>query len=141
MNESCPLDDIVYASAHQPGRVYAMIHDANYCEDVTRFHTIGCSAQTRLTAARSKFRARCTRLSRPDSLKAIRLTSWPDKMGFTGAEQGQLLPLWSANELYDKQNDEDFGKLRLPFERHPHRLLLRLLAGASLTTGAGHCHQ
>ena len=38
---------IVYAAAHQPGRVYAQICDANSLEDAKRFHTIGCSAQTR----------------------------------------------------------------------------------------------
>ena len=46
-NESSPYNDIVYAAAHQPGRVYAQICDANILEDVKRFHTIGCSAQTR----------------------------------------------------------------------------------------------
>ena len=46
-NESCPYNDIVYAAAHQPGRVYAQICDANILEDAKRFHTIGCSAQTR----------------------------------------------------------------------------------------------
>ena len=46
-NESSPYNDIVYAAAHQPGRVYAQICDANILEDAKRFHTIGCSAQTR----------------------------------------------------------------------------------------------
>ena len=46
-NESSPYNDIVYAAAHQPGRVYAQICDANVLEDAKRFHTIGCSAQTR----------------------------------------------------------------------------------------------
>ena len=46
-NESCPYNDIVYAAAHQPGRVYAQISDANMLEDAKRFHTIGCSAGTR----------------------------------------------------------------------------------------------
>ena len=46
-NESCPYNDIIYAAAHQPGRVYAQICDANILEDAKRFHTIGCSAQTR----------------------------------------------------------------------------------------------
>ena len=45
-NESSPYNDIVYAAAHQPGRVYAQICDANVLEDAKRFHTIGCSAQT-----------------------------------------------------------------------------------------------
>ena len=50
-NESSPYNDIVYAAAHQPGRVYAQICDANILEDVKRFHTIGCSAQTRNAGA------------------------------------------------------------------------------------------
>ena len=48
MNESQEYDNASHASFQQPGHVYAMIHDANYFEDVTRFHTIGCSAITRL---------------------------------------------------------------------------------------------
>ena len=50
-NESSPYNDIVYAAAHQPGRVYAQICDANVLEDAKRFHTIGCSAQTRNAGA------------------------------------------------------------------------------------------
>ena len=50
-NESSPYNDIVYAAAHQPGRVYAQICDANILEDAKRFHTIGCSAQTRNAGA------------------------------------------------------------------------------------------
>ena len=38
-NESCPYNDIVYAAAHQPGRVYAQIHDANFAEDMQSVST------------------------------------------------------------------------------------------------------
>ena len=53
-NESCPYNDIVYAAAHQPGRVYAQISDANMLEDAKRFHTIGCSAGTRKNTMEKK---------------------------------------------------------------------------------------
>lgn len=110
-NESCPYNDIVYAAAHQPGRVYAQIHDANFAEDVKRFHTIGCSAQTRnlgegyvlgkmeeAEAAGAFFRA--------DTLEEL-----ADKLGFAGeAKETFLATVERYNELYDAQEDADFGK-------------------------------
>lgn len=110
-NESCPYNDIVYAAAHQPGRVYAQIHDANFAEDVKRFHTIGCSAQTRnlgegyvlgkmeeAEAAGAFFRA--------DTLEEL-----ADKLGFVGeAKETFLATVERYNELYDAQEDTDFGK-------------------------------
>ena len=76
-NESSPYNDIVYAAAHQPGRVYAQICDANILEDAKRFHTIGCSAQTRNGGENVQFRVRWTRRSRPvHCSSAIRWTSW-----------------------------------------------------------------
>lgn len=110
-NESCPYNDIVYAAAHQPGRVYAQIHDANFIEDVKRFHTIGCSAQTRnlgegyvlgkmeeAEAAGAFFRA--------DTLEEL-----ADKLGFAGeAKETFLATVERYNELYDAQEDTDFGK-------------------------------
>ena len=110
-NESCPYNDIVYAAAHQPGRVYAQIHDANFAEDVKRFHTIGCSAQTRnlgegyvlgkmeeAEAAGAFFRA--------DTLEEL-----ADKLGFAGeAKETFLATVERYNELYDAQEDTDFGK-------------------------------
>ena len=46
-NESGPYNDMVYAAAQQPGHVYASILAADWADQVDRFHTIGCSAQTR----------------------------------------------------------------------------------------------
>ena len=110
-NESCPYNDIVHAAAHQPGRVYAQIHDADFAEDVKRFHTIGCSAQTRnlgegyvlgkmeeAEAAGAFFRA--------DTLEEL-----ADKLGFAGeAKETFLATVERYNELYDAQEDTDFGK-------------------------------
>ena len=109
-NESCPYNDIVYAAAHQPGRVYAQIHDANFAEDIERFHTIGCSAMSRnmpqmVTSSMEKH------IEAGLMFKCDTLDELADKMGFTGASKDTFLATVERyNELYDKQNDEDFGK-------------------------------
>ena len=109
-NESCPYNDIVYAASHQPGRVYAQIHDANFAEDIERFHTIGCSAMSRnmpqmVTSTMEKH------IEAGLMFKCDTLDELADKMGFTGAAKETFLATVERyNELYDKQNDEDFGK-------------------------------
>ena len=109
-NESCPYNDIVYAASHQPGRVYAQIHDANFAEDIERFHTIGCSAMSRnmpqmVTSTMEKH------IEAGLMFKCDTLDELADKMGFTGdAKDTFLATVERYNELYDKQNDEDFGK-------------------------------
>ena len=110
-NESCPYNDIVYAAAHQPGRVYAQICDANILEDAKRFHTIGCSAQTR-NLGEDYFAQQVENGEKEGCFfKADTLEELADKMGFTGAAKDTFLATVERyNELYDKQNDEDFGK-------------------------------
>ena len=109
-NESCPYNDIVYAAAHQPGRVYAQICDANILEDAKRFHTIGCSAMSRnmpqmVTSSMEKH------IEAGLMFKCDTLDELADKMGFTGADKDNFVATVARyNELYDKQNDEDFGK-------------------------------
>ena len=110
-NESSPYNDIVYAAAHQPGRVYAQIFDANVMEDVKRFHTIGCSAQTRnagegyvMGQIENAEKEGC--MFRADSVEEL-----ADKLGFTGeAKETFLKTIERYNELYDAQEDTDFGK-------------------------------
>ena len=110
-NESSPYNDIVYAAAHQPGRVYAQIHDDNWYEDVQRFHTIGCSAQTRnggpdyvLPKMEEAEAAGC--FFRADTIEEL-----ADKLGFTGEDKDTFLATVERyNELYDAQEDTDFGK-------------------------------
>ena len=110
-NESCPYNDIVYAAAHQPGRVYAQICDANILEDAKRFHTIGCSAQTR-NGGEKYIQGKMDEAIEAGALfKCDTLEELADKMGFTGAAKDTFLATVERyNELYDKQNDEDFGK-------------------------------
>ena len=110
-NESSPYNDIVYAAAHQPGRVYAQICDANILEDAKRFHTIGCSAQTR-NAGEAYVQGKMDEAIAAGALfKCDTLEELADKLGFTGeAKDTFLATVDRYNELYDKQNDEDFGK-------------------------------
>lgn len=110
-NESCPYNDIVYAAAHQPGRVYAQIHDDNWLEDVKRFHTIGCSAQTR-NSGEGYVLGKMEEAEKAGAFfKADTLEELADKLGFTGeAKQTFLATVERYNELYDAQEDTDFGK-------------------------------
>ena len=110
-NESSPYNDIVYAAAHQPGRVYAQICDANVLEDAKRFHTIGCSAQTRNAGAEYIQKQMDNAEKEGVFFKADTIEELADKLGFTGeAKDTFLATVERYNELYDKQNDEDFGK-------------------------------
>ena len=110
-NESSPYNDIVYAAAHQPGRVYAQICDANILEDTKRFHTIGCSAQTR-NGGEKYFQGKVDEAVAAGTLFVCdTIEELADKLGFTGeAKDTFLATVERYNELYDKQNDEDFGK-------------------------------
>ena len=102
-NESCPYNDIVYAAAHQPGRVYAQICDANILEDAKRFHTIGCSAQTR-NGGEKYIQGKMDEAIEAGALfKCDTLDELADKMGFTGAAKDTFLATVERyNELYDK---------------------------------------
>ena len=110
-NESSPYNDIVYAAAHQPGRVYAQICDANILEDAKRFHTIGCSAQTR-AGGEKYFQSKVDEAVAAGTLFVCdTIEELADKLGFTGeAKDTFLATVDRYNELYDKQEDEDFGK-------------------------------
>ena len=110
-NESSPYNDIVYAAAHQPGRVYAQICDANVLEDAKRFHTIGCSAQTR-AGGEKYFQGKVDEAVAAGTLFVCdTIEELADKLDFTGeAKDTFLATVDRYNELYDKQNDEDFGK-------------------------------
>ena len=110
-NESSPYNDIVYAAAHQPGRVYAQICDANILEDVKRFHTIGCSAQTR-NMGMDYIQGKMDEAEAVGAFfKADTIEELAEKLGFTGEAKATFLATVERyNELYDQQNDEDFGK-------------------------------
>ena len=109
-NESSPYNDISYASAHQPGHVYAVIHDANVVEDVARFHTIGCSAMSR-ASGQGLLKTIEAQVEAGLVFKADTVEELADKLGYTGeAKETFLASIERYNELYDAQEDTDFGK-------------------------------
>lgn len=107
-NESGTYDMMSYAAASLPGGVYCSVFDANMPEDVVRFHTLGCSASTRKNPQGQLKNFD----DNPDfCFKADTLEELADKLGFTGEDKATFLATCKRyNELYDAQNDVDFGK-------------------------------
>ena len=99
-NESCPYNDIVYAAAHQPGRVYAQICDANMLEDAKRFHTIDCSAQTRNGGEKYIQGKMDEAIEAGVLFKCDTLDELADKMGFTGAANLCAGRVWRASTVW-----------------------------------------
>lgn len=142
-NESAPYNDICHAASRQKGGVYCQVFDSSILEDVQRFNTLGCSAQTRKMGEA---------LMAPNGYvdkqiqaglvkKADTLPELADMLGFEGqAKETFLKTVERYNELYDKQLDEDFGKpaYRLSaLRKAPYYGLW--LGGSLLTTIDGLC--
>ena len=107
-NESGTYDMMSYAAANQPGHVYCEVFDDNMPEDVVRFHTLGCSAAVRKDPQRflSEFDEENNFCFKADTLEEL-----ADKLGFTGEDKTNFLNTCARyNELYDNQEDVDFGK-------------------------------
>jgi uncharacterized protein with FMN-binding domain len=133
-NESSPYNDISYAAAHQPGHVYAQIMDANWKEDVKRFHTIGCSAQTRNDTDRME---KLIDGYVEDGLimKADTLEDLADQLGFKDEDKENFLNTVNRyNELADKGDDEDFGKMSVRLSHLNTAPYYGCWLGASLLT-------
>lgn len=110
-NESSPYNDTSYAAGNQPGRVYAQIHDANYMEDIKRFHTIGCSAMARNVPGMMEGQI-AQYVEEGLIFQADTLEELADKLGFDAdAKANFLATVERYNELFDKQSDDDFGKM------------------------------
>jgi len=109
MNESQPYNDAPYAAQNQPGHVYAQICDANVYDDIMRFHTVGCSAQSQnqdYLTKQMETQAAAGLLMKADTIEEL-----ADKLGFAGeAKETFLATVDRYNELFDAQDDEDFGK-------------------------------
>ena len=91
--------------------MYAQICDANILEDVKRFHTIGCSAQTR-NAGEDYIKKQMENAETEGCFfKADTIEELADKLGFAGdAKETFLATVERYNALYDAQEDTDFGK-------------------------------
>ena len=122
MSESQPYNDASHAAARRKGGVYAQIFDSNVCEDVQRFFTIGCSAMTRSQGDGLLPNTIEPQVANGLIQKADTLEELADKLGFTGeAKETFLATCARYNELYDMQEDVDFGKpaYRLSSLRNP----------------------
>lgn len=112
-NESLPYDNICNASAMQPGGVWCQVFDANAPEDIDRFAQAGCARLTtdpiRQGAAIDDL---CATALEPGVMKkANTIEELADMLGFEGEpKQAFLAQVDRYNELYDAQQDEDFGK-------------------------------
>lgn len=118
-DESADYDYLPHAAAQQPGGVYVSVWDGNFGDDVQRFHTLGCSAGTRMGVLAFKkddgsydldgfFEKYLSdgRLQKADTLEEL-----ADKLGYKDeAKKTFLATIARYNELYDAQDDTDFGK-------------------------------
>ena len=91
--------------------MYAQIHDANYMEDIKRFHTIGCSAMARNVPGMMEGQI-AQYVEEGLIFQADTLEELADKLGFDAeAKASFLATVERYNELYDIQSDDDFGKM------------------------------
>ena len=139
-NESCPYNDILFAASHLPGRVYCQVYDSNFKEDWQRFHTLGCSSVSRIVPDIMEMVIE-GKVADGIVMKSDTLDDLADQLGFAGeAKETFLATVERYNELYDAQEDTDFGKpaYRLSEIRKPPFYGV-WLAGNILTTGDGIC--
>ena len=137
MDESQPYNDAVHAAARRKGGVYCQVFDSNVVSDVQRFFTLGCSAMTRMQGDALIEKTIEPQVEAGLVKKADTLEELADLLGFTGkAKENFLATCARYNELYDMQEDVDFGKpaYRLSELRKPPYYGL-WLGGSLLCTG------
>ena len=137
MDESQPYNDAVHAAARRKGGVYCQVFDSNVVSDVQRFFTLGCSAITRMQGDALIEKTIEPQVEAGLVKKADTLEELANLLGFTGkAKENFLATCARYNELYDMQEDVDFGKpaYRLSELRKPPYYGL-WLGGSLLCTG------
>ena len=147
-NESCDYDHIAHAAAQQPTGTYYCVWDGDFAENVNRFNMLGCAGLTKIMLANFKNDDGTYDLDgffdlpiqgMGDVLKADTLEELADLMLFEGQDKENFLATVERyNELFDKQEDEDFYKepyrlsaIRKPpfYAAHPGGRLLTSLDG------------
>ncbi len=121
-NESQPYNDVTHAAARRKGGVFCQVFDNKIEEDVQRFYTIGCSAMTRSQGDKLFEATVQPQIDAGLIKKADTLEELADLLGFTGKAKDNFLATCARyNELYDMQEDPDFGKpaYRLSELRNP----------------------
>lgn len=113
-NESGDYDWAPYAAASEPGGVYLEVWDAGFAEDVARFHSLGCAGLTNLRVNTLGAGTDGFLQEYIDSgvvVKADTLEALADGLKLEGEyKQNFLATITRYNELYDAQEDPDFGK-------------------------------
>ena len=115
-NESGDYDHILHTAHSLPGMTYAMVWDANYIEDMMRFDTHGCSRMfDHVNGAESVWPLDLNEgvfmpMYREQGLvvKADTIEELAEKLGLPVENFKATVERY--NELFDKQEDEDFGK-------------------------------
>lgn len=115
-NESGCYDHILHTAFHLPGMTYAMVWDADYIQDMERFDTHGCSRMFdhpngaesvwSLDFNEGVFMSQYREMGLV--VKADTIEELAEKLGLPVEQFKATVDRY--NELYDKQEDEDFGK-------------------------------
>ena len=115
-NESSPYDYVFHAASKFADKAWYPVWDANYLEDVDRFHTIGCSTQlireggdhlmgNEPEAVTASVEAA---VEEGTCVKADTLEELAEKLGIN--VDNFLATVERYNKLFDAQEDVDFGK-------------------------------
>lgn len=141
-NESGCYDHILHMAHTLPGMTYAEVWDANYIQDMMRFDTHGCSRMfPHVNGAESVWplefnEAVFMSMYRAQGIvvKADTIEELAQKLGLP--VENFVKTVARYNELYDKQQDEDFGKeaFRLSALRHPPYEGIRMSGGYFICT-------
>ncbi|KUG05433.1 fumarate reductase flavoprotein subunit [hydrocarbon metagenome] len=142
-NESSPYDFIVHAAANYEDKAWYQIFDSNWREDVTRFHTIGCSTLQEWEGGNhhpegldAVEQAINDFIDKGLVVKANTIAEVADAMGIPAEQLQSTVDRY--NELYDMGEDVDFGKdsFRLSALRQPPYYCTKL-GGLMLSTMDG----
>lgn len=113
-NESANYDWAPHAAASQPGGVYLEVWDGNFAEDIERFHSLGCASLTRVmvnTVGMGTDAYLQEWIEKGIVVKADTLEELADGLKLEGDHKKQFLATIDRyNELFDAQEDTDFGK-------------------------------
>ena len=146
MNESSPYDFVVHAAKNLPEGCWYSLFDSNWKSDIERFHTINCST---LVEREGGFNGHWFTLNKMSGTEGLAGVDMAEALLRTAVEGGFVceadtleeicekagMPYENLdatveryNELYDAQNDEDFGKeaFRLSAVRTPPFYLARM---------------
>jgi len=112
-NESTPYDTMMFATARQPGGVFCQVFDGNAAADIVRFGMIGCASYTTMMMAQGMPVEEFVAMTGGAEVlkKADTLEELAEMLGFDAeAKETFLATCARYNELFDAQDDMDYGK-------------------------------